>query len=211
MYLDDNHTSAVGMREVIKAKGVTDIRCVTEKCVQECLAGNDGCVKRNDECFKRNDVHHSRKFETKQKDTTSSQSPGANLFLYPAQSNFSGYKYPLEWIKQIQQNGLSTIDPKSIINNSNESDQELINNASSNMPQKDLDEENCNASNTGNTHVNGNHVYGCHRKGSYGDWFVFLDAAAFVSTSPLDLSLHQPDFVAVSFYKIFGYPTGLGM
>ncbi len=39
---------------------------------------------------------------------------------------------------------------------------------------------------------------------------VILDAAAFVPTSRLDLSEVQPDFVSVSFYKIFGYPTGLG-
>ena len=29
-------------------------------------------------------------------------------------------------------------------------------------------------------------------------------------TSPLDLSVWKPDFVAISFYKMFGYPTGLG-
>ncbi|EAT36178.1 AAEL011729-PA [Aedes aegypti] len=39
---------------------------------------------------------------------------------------------------------------------------------------------------------------------------VCLDAASFVSTSFLDLSKYQPDFVCLSFYKIFGYPTGLG-
>jgi selenocysteine lyase/cysteine desulfurase len=41
-------------------------------------------------------------------------------------------------------------------------------------------------------------------------WDVLLDAAAFVPTNPLDLSLHRPDFVAVSFYKMFGWPTGVG-
>src|SRR6266498_1689533 len=45
-----------------------------------------------------------------------------------------------------------------------------------------------------------------HRYG----WDVLLDAAAFVPTSKLDLSLVKPDFVPVSFYKMFGYPTGLG-
>ncbi|CAH2283849.1 molybdenum cofactor sulfurase isoform X1, partial [Pelobates cultripes] len=43
-----------------------------------------------------------------------------------------------------------------------------------------------------------------------GRWFVLLDAASYVSTSPLDLSMYQPDFVTISFYKIFGFPTGLG-
>lgn len=41
-------------------------------------------------------------------------------------------------------------------------------------------------------------------------WDVLLDAAAFVPSSRLDLKTVQPDFVSVSFYKIFGYPTGLG-
>jgi molybdenum cofactor sulfurtransferase len=41
-------------------------------------------------------------------------------------------------------------------------------------------------------------------------WHVLLDAAAYVPTTPLDLSVVQPDFVSCSFYKIFGYPTGLG-
>ncbi|MGL4648327.1 MAG: aminotransferase class V-fold PLP-dependent enzyme, partial [Caldilineaceae bacterium] len=41
-------------------------------------------------------------------------------------------------------------------------------------------------------------------------WTVLLDAAAFVPTNRLDLSVVQPDFVPVSFYKMFGYPTGVG-
>jgi molybdenum cofactor sulfurtransferase len=41
-------------------------------------------------------------------------------------------------------------------------------------------------------------------------WYVLLDAAKYVSTSELDLSIHLADFVVVSFYKMFGYPTGLG-
>ncbi len=41
-------------------------------------------------------------------------------------------------------------------------------------------------------------------------WDVLLDAAAFVPTNKLDLSEIAPDFVVLSFYKIFGYPTGLG-
>lgn len=41
-------------------------------------------------------------------------------------------------------------------------------------------------------------------------WDVLLDAAAFVPTNALDLKKVKPDFVSISFYKIFGYPTGLG-
>ena len=45
-----------------------------------------------------------------------------------------------------------------------------------------------------------------HTKG----WDVLLDAASFVPTNRLDLGRWHPDFVTVSFYKIFGYPTGIG-
>lgn len=41
-------------------------------------------------------------------------------------------------------------------------------------------------------------------------WDVFLDAAAFVPTNRLDLGTVRPDFMCISFYKIFGYPTGVG-
>lgn len=71
---------------------------------------------------------------------------GYNLFAFPAQSNFSSVKHPLEWIEKA-------------------------------------------------------HAHG---------WDVLLDAAAFVPTNKLDLSKVKPDFVPISFYKIFGYPTGLG-
>jgi selenocysteine lyase/cysteine desulfurase len=42
-------------------------------------------------------------------------------------------------------------------------------------------------------------------------WDVVLDAAAFVPTNPLDLQIYHPDFVTLSFYKMFGYPTGVGL
>lgn len=41
-------------------------------------------------------------------------------------------------------------------------------------------------------------------------WHVLLDAAAYVPTNRLDLRAVQPDFVVMSFYKMFGYPTGVG-
>lgn len=69
-----------------------------------------------------------------------------NLFAFPAQSNFSGVKHPLDLVAKAQRKG----------------------------------------------------------------WRVLLDAAAFVPTNRLDLTAVQPDFVSVSFYKMFGYPTGVG-
>ena len=41
-------------------------------------------------------------------------------------------------------------------------------------------------------------------------WDVLLDAAAYVPTNRLDLNVWHPDFVALSFYKMFGWPTGVG-
>ena len=44
-----------------------------------------------------------------------------------------------------------------------------------------------------------------------GKWYVLCDAAKAAATSPVDLGgAHQPDFVALSFYKMMGLPTGLG-
>ena len=45
-----------------------------------------------------------------------------------------------------------------------------------------------------------------HAKG----WDVLLDAAAFAPTNTLDLGKVKPDFIALSFYKMFGWPTGIG-
>jgi selenocysteine lyase/cysteine desulfurase len=39
---------------------------------------------------------------------------------------------------------------------------------------------------------------------------VLLDAAAFLPTNTLDLAAVKPDFVVMSWYKVFGYPTGVG-
>ena len=49
-------------------------------------------------------------------------------------------------------------------------------------------------------------VAAAHERG----WDVLLDAAAFVPTNRLDLQAVAPDFVTISFYKMFGYPTGVG-
>lgn len=68
------------------------------------------------------------------------------LFAYPAQSNFSGVRHPLRWIKLAQDAGYD----------------------------------------------------------------VLLDAAAYLPTSPLDLSTVNPSFVIASWYKVFGFPTGVG-
>jgi len=39
---------------------------------------------------------------------------------------------------------------------------------------------------------------------------VLIDAAKGCTTEPPNLTVYPADFVVCSFYKIFGYPTGLG-
>ena len=40
---------------------------------------------------------------------------------------------------------------------------------------------------------------------------ICVDLASLCGTSAIQLrNYHNPDFVALSFYKIFGYPTGIG-
>lgn len=48
------------------------------------------------------------------------------------------------------------------------------------------------------------------RAASTGEWCVLLDAAKLAATSSFDLSKYPVDFMCISFYKMFGYPTGLG-
>uniref|UniRef100_A0A0A9DHA7 Molybdenum cofactor sulfurase n=1 Tax=Arundo donax TaxID=35708 RepID=A0A0A9DHA7_ARUDO len=43
-----------------------------------------------------------------------------------------------------------------------------------------------------------------------GQWMVLIDAAKGCATEPPNLAVCPADFVVCSFYKIFGYPTGLG-
>jgi molybdenum cofactor sulfurtransferase len=42
-------------------------------------------------------------------------------------------------------------------------------------------------------------------------WDVLLDCAAYAPTNRLDLGAVKPDFVPLSMYKLFGYPTGVGV
>lgn len=118
----DNHNSVNGIREFAKAKGasITYIPLVPPE-LRVDRAQLD---------------HHLNQADAHQH----------NLFAFPAQSNFSGVKHPLEWVGLAQEKG----------------------------------------------------------------WDVLLDAAAFVPTNHLDLGICKPEFVCMSFYKMFGYPTGLG-
>ena len=41
-------------------------------------------------------------------------------------------------------------------------------------------------------------------------WDVILDCAAYAPTNPVDAAAIGADFIPISFYKLFGYPTGCG-
>lgn len=43
-----------------------------------------------------------------------------------------------------------------------------------------------------------------------GRWLVLLDAAKACGSAPPDLAKYDANFTVLSYYKIFGYPTGLG-
>ncbi len=118
----DNHNAINGIREFVRAKGaaITYVSIIAPEL---------------------------RIDDTQLQNQLSKHSPkGNNLFVFPAQSNFSGVQHSLEWIEKA-------------------------------------------------------HAYG---------WDVLLDAAAFVPTNQLDLSVYHPEFVPLSFYKMFGFPTGVG-
>lgn len=130
-YLTDNHTSVVGIRGVTGPQGVGTVPVFPQE-IEARAKTSQVTVNTQDECLV------------------------AHLFCFPAQSNFSGRKYPLSYVRGIQCQQLYPA---------------------------------------------------CEHKGR---WFVLLDASGFVGCSPLDLKQHPADFVPISFYKMFGFPTGLG-
>ena len=50
----------------------------------------------------------------------------------------------------------------------------------------------------------------CQQKEHHQSWYTMLDIAKAASTGPVNLCELNPDFACVSFYKMFGEPTGLG-
>jgi molybdenum cofactor sulfurtransferase len=49
-----------------------------------------------------------------------------------------------------------------------------------------------------------------HLTNDSNQWYTMLDLAKAASTEPIDLKALDPDFACISFYKLFGEPTGLG-
>lgn len=88
-YTQDNHTSVLGMRELVSPTTV-NLLCLTQDEAAKAL--NDGrfSLTANDD----ND------------DNNINNNSGNSLFVYPAQSNFSGTKYPLKWIDACRRGAL---------------------------------------------------------------------------------------------------------
>lgn len=134
VYTQSNHTSVVGGRQLSTTKDVEFISLGFEEAFS----------------ILENDVRKERRHLSRN-----------SLFAYPAQCNFSGRKFPMDWVRRVHQGALDCIGVRlGLATNSR--------------------------------------------------WFCLLDAASFCSTNKLDLSVVHPDFVCISFYKMFGYPTGLG-
>lgn len=140
-YLMDNHTSVLGMREYAIQK-----------------AGRVQCL----DCDYEDSVHMMNVLHLRR----DSCSCGNHLFAYPAQSNFTGRKYPLGWISLVQHGHMDW--------------------------QRSIK------------------CCGSRSSGCQGRYYTVLDAASLVGTSPLNLGCVKPDYVALSFYKMFGIPSGLG-
>ncbi|HEX7120249.1 MAG TPA: aminotransferase class V-fold PLP-dependent enzyme [Longimicrobiales bacterium] len=115
----DNHNSVNGIREFAASRGA-DVRYLH--------------------------LDHDLRIRDVEAELSGADRSKPNLFAYPAQSNFSGVKHPLEWIELAHELGYD----------------------------------------------------------------VLLDSAAYVPTNPLSLRRVKPDFATVSFYKMFGFPTGVG-
>ncbi len=187
-YLDDNHTSVLGMREIAFNKGASAV-CVTADLLRkqthvlngkECCSG--GASVNHEESLRKNPRNKSVN----------------SLFAYPGQSNFSGVKYPLSWSSAVR-NGHLNLDTIIRTGQAIPLNPELSNLTGVRLsPYLD----HTSSENPKDTESTGQ---------PFQRWYTLLDAAGLVSTSHLDLQIHDPDFVTLSFYKMFGFPTGLGM
>ena len=155
IFLDDSHTSVVGIREVAKNAG-SNFKCVTEDEVCESFQKSSFEKSKVNDDYRRGSLSggSQRLMESVEIEHNSEQV--SHLFSYPAMSNFCGQKYPYEWIDFVKHG----------------------------------------------------HMSNCAKVD--GHWYTLLDAASYVGTSDLDLSQVPADFIVISFYKMFGFPTGLG-
>jgi molybdenum cofactor sulfurtransferase len=85
--MEDNHTSVLGMREVVAMNGAK-VRCLSHEQTLHTFNSN------------------------KITSELSSNQESNSLFVYSAQCNFSGVKYPLSWIKKVHDGALENSDKR---------------------------------------------------------------------------------------------------
>eukprot|EP00899_Mesostigma_viride_P018533 jgi/Mesvir1/26681/Mv20462-RA.2 len=114
-----------------------------------------------------------------------SERPPPSLLVFPTESNFSGKCYGLGLMSAFRGWWREQAQEKAYAN--------------------------------GNVDASAPSQIGVHQGQGHGQggapearWFVMLDAAKGFTSRPPDLSKHKADFVALSLYKMCGYPSGLG-
>lgn len=121
------------------------------------------------------------------------------LFAFPAECNATGARSHLSIAGLVKRCG----DHHPSICNFFHSCSRSASNSTAAAPEAVAAAEACpfGAASKGNACAGGRRRCGSRRKRR---WWVLLDAAKFVGTAPLDLSNVEADFVALSFYKMFG-------
>ncbi|KAG8653142.1 molybdenum cofactor sulfurase isoform X2 [Manihot esculenta] len=145
MYTMENHNSVLGIREYALSQGAAAFAVDVESPV------NHGGVKVSLHPVQRRNEAEFLEGEP--------MGNSYNLFAFPSECNFSGFRFSLELVKLIKDNSERIMEGSQF-----------------------------------------------HK----GRWLVLIDAAKGCATQPPDLSKYPADFVVISFYKLFGYPTGLG-
>eukprot|EP00854_Cymbomonas_tetramitiformis_P005457 gene5457-6614_t len=124
-----------------------------------------------------------------------------HLFAFPAEDNFAGVKYDMGWIKGIQQKTTKYA-------HTSDNDVPPLDTTDCEPPERRTGTKKHASDASISDHRTRHQRTAATRPRHH--WKVLLDAAAFVPTQQLNLSNTPADFVTLSFYKMFGYPTGLG-
>eukprot|EP00804_Cyclotella_cryptica_P007095 CCRYP_014526-RA/>CCRYP_014526-RA protein AED:0.15 eAED:0.15 QI:0/0/0/1/1/1/2/0/920 len=190
VYPRNVHTSVIGMRNVALSHGA-QFQCLPVDDLQDASsAWFHNLVAQSVECDEVNNLNPSLKIEKNQEVETTDMAekfqtmPTRTIWVHNL------LVLPLEC-----NFGGDRFDWSNTVRAARESTHvTYLNNVSSNVnsdPQK----------------AEGSLIRICHK------WHVLLDIAKAAATSEVNISTvvpHGPDFAVVSFYKIFGHPTGLG-
>jgi molybdenum cofactor sulfurtransferase len=192
VHLNDNHTSVLGMREVAASRGATTATLSPSAIVDVLNEQGDGV----DTEFAGS--KESREENGNRNTRNRSNNDACHLFAFPLESNFAGVRYS-ERLSSAVQNGKLHIESHGI-----KYHDICAGNANAALPQT------LHSTHPSSGGVHRDHHQQCDGHLPPGHWLVVLDAAKACGTRPPNLSRHPADFVALSYYKIFGMPTGLG-